>query len=157
MASFYYDDQNPLRFSFIFKFGNPSEFSTKVLICTRKQNPEGFWSCSKMTSSCKWPNQEPIWAPACYFKIYLRELLFQLVPLPAIDKNISARLWQKVSGKWSVTKFLCASLFLRSTNQHETSFKCIKDGNLAWVPVRVRSSLNKSSPVRNPEGSWSYK
>ena len=27
------------------KFGNPSEGEiTKALICTRKQNPEGFWS-----------------------------------------------------------------------------------------------------------------
>ena len=81
--------------SCIFKFGNPNEFSAKVLICTRKQNPEGFWSYSKMTSSCKWPPQEPIWTPAYQFKIYLRELLFQLVPLRAIDKNISAPLWHE--------------------------------------------------------------
>ena len=32
-------------FPFIFKFGNPSEvYKTKALICTRKQNPEGFVS-----------------------------------------------------------------------------------------------------------------
>ena len=32
-------------FPFIFKFCNPSEvWITKALICTRKQNPEGFWS-----------------------------------------------------------------------------------------------------------------
>ena len=31
-------------FSFIFKFVNPIEVGiTKDLICTRKQNPEGFW------------------------------------------------------------------------------------------------------------------
>ena len=31
-------------FPFIFKFCNPSDVKiTKDLICTRKQNPEGFW------------------------------------------------------------------------------------------------------------------
>ena len=61
--------------------------------------------------------------------------------------------WQMVSYK----KCLCASLFLRSTYQHETSFKYIKDRNLPWVPVRFRSSLEKFPPVWYPEGFWSYK
>ena len=45
MASFYYYDQNPLLFSFHILIGIPSEVSkAKTLICTRKQNPKGFWS-----------------------------------------------------------------------------------------------------------------
>ena len=46
MASYYYNDHNPFRFpAYIFKFGNPREVKiTKALICTRKQNHEGFWS-----------------------------------------------------------------------------------------------------------------
>ena len=50
--------------------------------------------------------------------------------------------WQMVSYK----KCPCASLFLRSTYQHETSFKYIKDRNLPWVPIRFRSSLEKFPP-----------
>ena len=104
--------------SLIFKFGNPSEFLAKVIICTRKQNPEGFWSYSKMTSSCVRPSYCFI-CESCCLSLYLCRLSTKTYICPL-------KTW-KVSDNWSVKMCLCASLFLRSTNRHETSFKYIKD------------------------------
>ena len=57
MASFYYYDQNPFRFSFPFvKFGNLCEvYIKKALICKRKKILKDSGDGSKMTSSCKRP------------------------------------------------------------------------------------------------------
>ena len=53
MVSFYYHDQNPFVFPFVFKFVNPSEVQiTKALICTRKKTlKDSSHSYSKMHHS----------------------------------------------------------------------------------------------------------
>ena len=53
MVSFYYHDQNPFVFPFVFKFVNPSEVQiTKALICIRKKTlKDSSRSYSKMHHS----------------------------------------------------------------------------------------------------------
>ena len=56
MALLYYYDQNPFRILLSYIFLNlviPAR--SKVLICTRKRNPEDSGRRSKMVSSCQWP------------------------------------------------------------------------------------------------------
>ena len=57
MALLYYYDQNPFRIllSCIFFLNLVIPARSKVLICTRKRNPEDSGRSSKMVSSCQWP------------------------------------------------------------------------------------------------------
>ena len=57
MALLYYYDQNPFRIflSCIFFSNLVILARSKVLICTRKRNPEDSGRSRKMMSSCEWP------------------------------------------------------------------------------------------------------
>ena len=51
MASFYYYDQNSFGFTFIFKFGSPSEVQ---IFAQESKTLKDRGHSSKMTPSCKW-------------------------------------------------------------------------------------------------------